>query len=58
MNTTEMNKAIEKVFDELKNMDEDELKKEIEEHKSGDIANIIVESGMLEVTNLERSCKS
>lgn len=47
MNSEKMKKAIEKVFEELSDMSKEEFKREFEKHKSGDIAEIILETGAL-----------
>lgn len=51
MNGQKMRTAIDKVFKELFNMDEEDLKRLIEEHKTGDIAEILLETGAFDNEN-------
>ena len=55
MNSKIMKKAIERVFKDLLDMDEKDFKKEFEEHKSGDVAKIMLESGALGVVDFENN---
>jgi len=46
-----LKKAMKMVFDEIVSMDDDKFHKEIEKHKDGDIASILLESGALDVND-------
>lgn len=46
-----LKKAMKMVFDELVSMDEDKFHEEIEKHKDGDIASILLETGALDVND-------
>jgi hypothetical protein len=53
MNNEIIKKAIESVFEDLLNMNEKEFKKEFEKHKSGDIAEILLEIGARSIVDFE-----
>ena len=49
----ELEKAIKKVYEEFMQMSYEEFHKMLKEHKSGDIAQIIFETGALDVGKIE-----
>ena len=57
----DMNAAIKKTLNDLRSMDKDELRKEIESRTEGDIAQILIETGALqqqeETTTMEETDK-
>lgn len=48
LHSKNMNAAIKKTLNDLRSMDKDELRKEIESRKEGDIAQILIETGALQ----------
>lgn len=52
-NSPRVIEAMGKVFDELDKLPEKELEALVEQHKDGEIARLILESGMLDVPKVE-----
>ena len=53
MNSKKVNKAIEAAFKKSMAMPEDQLRQELEKHKNGDIAKMLLYSGFFEAREME-----
>jgi len=57
MNSPKVKKACKAVYDELMKLSPEEFRKQIEEHKNGEFANLLIESGAIDLI-VEKKCRN